>query len=236
MLLAKSCHDMDWIRYVMDKPCVEVHSFGSLHHFNSANQPAGAADRCVDCPHEVELNCPYSALKIYMRDRVVKGNFGWPTDVITSDLTVEGVMKAIKEGPYGRCVYKCDNDVVDHQVVNMKFEDGTTANFTMTAFCNDGRQTRICGTRGSIYCDEQHIYLTNFLTGEKTDIDTKIINDNGVLSGHGGGDGGLMDAFIHALSTDDPSYILTGLDDTLNSHTMAFEAENSRKQNKAVTL
>ena len=119
MLLAKCCHDLDWLRYVMGFKCLKAHSFGSLFHFNKANQPAGAADRCVECPAGVEAFCPYSALKIYLRDRVFKGNTGWPTAVLTTDLTPEGVLKALQEGPYGRCVYACDNDVVDHQTVNL---------------------------------------------------------------------------------------------------------------------
>ena len=236
MLLAKSCHDMDWIRYVMNKPCVAVSSFGNLHYFKPENQPKGAADRCTDCPAEIEGHCPYSSIKIYLRDRVMKGIFGWPTDVLTNDGTVDGVMKALREGPYGRCVYKCDNDVVDHQVVNMTFADGTTAGFTMTAFCDDGRQTHVCGTRGSIQGDGRFIYLTDFVTGEKKKIDTEVANDNGILSGHGGGDGGLMDAFVTAIAENKPEFILTGLDDTLDSHIMTFEAERARREGKVITL
>ena len=236
MLLAKSCHDMDWIRYVMDKPCDQVQSFGSLYHFSEKNQPEGAADRCLDCPVAVESLCPYSAVNFYIRERALKGLFHWPVDVITSDLTVGGVMKALQTGPYGRCVYKCDNDVVDNQVVNMKFNDGSTASFTMTAFCNDGRQTRICGTKGAIYSDEQHIWLTNFITGERTDFDTNILNDNGITSGHGGGDFGVMGSFIAAIQENNPEYILTGLDDTLEGHLIAFKAEDSRREGKIFEL
>ena len=197
MLLAKCCHDVDWLRYVMNKPCAQIQSFGSLHHFHAGCQPEGAADRCVDCPPDIESYCPASALKIYFRDRMAKGLVGWPTDVITTDLTPAGVTKALKEGPYGRCAYKCDNDVVDHQVVNMQFVDGSTASMTMTAFCNEGgRQTRIFGTKGSIVTDSSLIHVTNFLTGEVKTIDTEVANDGGILSGHGGGDGGIIDSFV----------------------------------------
>ena len=243
MLLAKSCHDMDWIRYIMNKPCVQVQSFGSLYHFRPENQPKGAADRCLDCPASIEFQCPYSAVKIYLRDRLMKGIFGWPTDVLTTDGTVGGVTKALREGPYGRCVYKCDNDVVDNQVVNMTFADGSTAGFTMTAFCNDGRQTRICGTRGCIQGDGRYLYVTDFVKDDPHDknigttkIDTEVANDNGILSGHGGGDGGLMDSFIAAIAENKPELILTGLDDTLDSHIMTFEAERSRREGKVITL
>ena len=229
MLLAKCCHDMDWLSHVMDKKCSKVHSFGSLFEFRAEKQPAGAADRCTDCPPDIESMCPYSASKIYLRDRVAKGQQGWPTNVLTTDVTPAGVVKALREGPYGRCIYKCDNDVVDNQVVNMTFENGATAQMVMTAFCNEsGRQTRIFGTKGSILTDSSLIHITNFLTGEKRTVDTNIANDGSILSGHGGGDGGIMDAFIRAVATGDRSGILSGADETLESHLMCFLAEESR--------
>ncbi|HEU5014978.1 MAG TPA: Gfo/Idh/MocA family oxidoreductase, partial [Roseiflexaceae bacterium] len=141
MLLAKSCHDLDWIRYIMGKQCTQVSSFGSLKHFRAEERPAGAADRCLDCP--VEPDCPYSARRIYMRF-LERGNRRWPLEVLTPDISEEGVLAALRDGPYGRCVYACDNDVVDHQVVNMNFVDGSTASFTMTAFTKQrNRETRL---------------------------------------------------------------------------------------------
>lgn len=237
MLLAKCCHDVDWLSHVMNKPCEEVQSFGSVYHFRPECRPANGADRCTDCLTEVESMCPYSALKIYLRDRIAHGQAGWPTNVITNDLTPAGVVKALEEGPYGRCVYACDNDVVDHQVVNMRFKDNSSCAMTMTAFCNEGgRQTRIFGTTGSIRGDSRKFYIQNFLTNEYTEIDTELNNDGGILSGHGGGDGGLMDAFVRALETGDSSYILSGVDDTLESHLMVFAAEESRLENKIVKI
>ena len=243
MLLAKCCHDVDWIRYLMDRPCDEVQSFGSLYHFRAENQPEGAADRCTDCPAGVESTCPYSALKIYLRDRIFKGIKGWPTDVLTDDLTTEGVLKALKEGPYGRCVYKCDNDVVDHQVVNMKFNDGATAQMVMTAFSDVGRVTRIFGTEASLYGDGQKITIHRYYNSDPHDvtvneevIDTNIVNDGGILSGHGGGDGGIVDAFVYALETGDTSAILSGTDVTLESHLMTFAAEDSRRCGQVVKI
>ncbi len=230
MLLQKCCHDCDWLRYIMNKQCVKTQSFGSLKFFNKANQPAGAAERCMDCPAEIESACPYSAMKIYLRDRVAKGHTGWPVDVLTSDVTMAGVAKAIKEGPYGRCVFCCDNDVVDHQVVNIEFADSSSAQMTMTAFCDEfGRQTRIFGTKGCLRGDDSKVWVTDYLSGETTEYDSNVVNDGNILTGHGGGDGGLMDAFVMALQTGDSSHILTGLDDTLESHLLTFAAEKSRK-------
>ena len=226
MLLAKSCHDMDWLRYMMGVSCTRVSSFGSLTHFRPENQPAGAADRCLDCP--VEPTCPYSAKKIYL-GRLAEGRTGWPLDVLTPDLTENGVTDALRTGPYGRCVYACDNDVVDHQVVNMEFDGGRTATFTMTAFNQAGhRKTRLFGTKGEIAGDGKQLHIFDFLTDRTEVIDTEA-PDAGILSGHGGGDYGLMSAFIDAVASGDPARILSGPAETLESHLMVFAAERARR-------
>ncbi len=164
MLLTKSCHDLDWIRYIMGKKCKTVSSFGSLTHFKKENKPHNAGDNCLEC--EYELLCPYSARRIYL-NFLKQGNTGWPVSVITTDVTKGGIIRAIREGPYGKCVYSCDNDVVDHQVVNMEFEGGETASFTMTAFTKARqRETRIFGTKGEIYGNGTKIQIYEFLTGK----------------------------------------------------------------------
>ena len=232
MLLAKSCHDLDWIHYIMKAPCERLSSFGSLHYFNKAHQPKGATSRCMDCP--VEPKCPYSAKKIYL-GRLAKGHTGWPVDVLTPNPTVESITEELREGPYGRCVFDCDNDVVDHQVVNMEFAEGLTASFTMTGFNRGGRKTRIFGTGGELYGDGSKIEVFDFLTEEKTEIDTRS-SDGSILGGHGGGDGGLMDGFITAVATGDRSHILSGPDETLDSHMMVFAAEKARLENRVVGI
>lgn len=233
MLLAKSCHDLDWIQYIMDGPCKSISSFGSLYHFKKENKPAGAADRCMECP--VEADCPYSAKKIYL-GLVERGGKDWPAVVLTPDVTLEGVTKALIEGPYGQCVYECDNDVVDNQVVNMLFEGGRTASFTMTAFNEAAhRKTRIFGTRGEIYGDGSKITLFDFLTDTTEVIDTDA-GDASILGGHGGGDYGLMTSFIAAVAANDQSKILSGPAETLESHLMVFAAEKARRENRVVDL
>ena len=233
MLLAKSCHDLDWIRYVMDARCLKVSSFGSLFHFRKENKPAGAADRCLEC--SVEADCPYSAKKIYL-GMLERGKTGWPVDVLTPDVTPEGVTQALRDGPYGRCVYECDNDVVDNQVVNMLFEGGRTASFIMTAFNEAGhRKTHIFGTRGEIYGDGSKITLFDFLTDTTEVIDTDSA-DASILGGHGGGDYGLMSGFIAAVAAGDPSKILSGPAETLETHLMAFAAEQARRENSVIDV
>lgn len=234
MLLAKSCHDIDWISYIIGAKCESVSSFGSLKHFRKEEKPEGAASRCLDC--KIEPECPYSAKKIYIKDRLEKGITAWPVNVLTPDVTLEGVTKALREGPYGRCVYECDNDVVDNQVANMLFKGGKTASFTMTAFNKGGhRITRIFGTKGEIYGDGSNIQHYDFLSDKNEQIDTKA-SDSSILGGHGGGDYGIMDSFISAVSEDDPSKIISGPDETLESHLIVFAAEEARKQNKLVNL
>ncbi len=233
MLLAKSCHDLDWIRYIMNSRCVKISSFGNLKHFRKENKPAGAGSRCLDCA--VEPDCPYSAKKIYL-NRIKAGPTGWPVNVLTWDLTLEGVTTALRNGPYGRCVYECDNDVVDHQVVNMEFTSGQTAVFTMTAFTKSGhRRTRIFGTRGEISGNGEKIELFDFLTDTTKTIETKHI-DAGILGGHGGGDFGLMHQFVKAVANNDPSQLISGPEETLETHLMVFAAEKSRKSGRIVRM
>ena len=234
MLLAKSCHDIDWLRYMMGVPCKAVASFGSLRHFRKEEQPEGASDRCLDC--KVEADCPYSALKIYLRDRLEKGQTGWPTSVLTPDVTVEGVTEALRTGPYGRCVYACDNDVVDHQVVSFWYEGDRSASFTMSAFAKArGRETHILGTKGELFCDGAVIKRFDFLTDETEEIDTTA-SDSSILGGHGGGDEGIMNAFVQAVAENDPGRILSGPDETLESHITVFRAEQARREGRVVQI
>ncbi|KAG7227009.1 hypothetical protein INR49_022355 [Caranx melampygus] len=141
VLLAKSCHDIDLI-----------HSWAGARSqpLPKDNKPKGAADRCMDC--SVEKDCPYSARKIYL-DRVKQGHTGWPVAVIcpNSYPDIESVTEALRTGPYGRCVYSCDNDVCSNQVVNMEFEGGLTAAFSMVAFTEQmcQRKTTIYGSKSN---------------------------------------------------------------------------------------
>lgn len=234
MLLAKSCHDIDWLRYLMGQSCVQVSSFGNLKHFRPEGAPEGAGDRCTDC--SVEANCPYSALKMYL-GQVRRGDTGWPVNVLTPDVTEENVLQALRTGPYGRCVYKCDNDVVDHQVVNMLFANGATASFTMTAFTRQrDRETHIFGTRGEIYGDGAQLQIFDFLTDQTETIDVNEEYDGSIMTGHGGGDYALMKSFVAALASDDPSKILSGPEETLETHLMVFAAEESRHEGKVATV
>jgi len=235
MLMSKSCHDIDWLQHVVGQPVTRVSSFGSRSHFDAAHRPVGAADRCLDCPPQVQEGCPFSAVRFY-GGRLAQGNHGWPLNVIVDDFTEEALRAALREGPYGRCVYACDNDVVDHQVAILEFAGGATAAFTMTGFNEIAhRKTRIFGTRGEIEGNGETLRIFDFLTDSRETIDTTA-GDPSAAGGHGGGDAGLMDAFIRAVRTGDRSAILSGPQATLNSHLAVFAAERARRTGTVQSL
>ena len=217
----------------MGSRCTAISSFGTLKHFRKTEQPQGASDRCVDCA--VEASCPYSAVRIYM-SRVRRNETGWPVSILSTDVSENGIMEALRRGPYGRCVYACDNDVVDNQVVNMQFEGRQTASFTMTAFTEMAhRQTRIFGTRGQLTGDGRNITVHDFLTETSNTVDTET-GAGTLLSGHGGGDYGLMSGFIAAVAENNPARILSGALESLETHAMVFAAEQARRENRVVML
>jgi predicted dehydrogenase len=230
MILAKCCHDMDILRFLIGKRCLELSSFGSLGHFTARNAPPeaprGSDARCLDCPL-AESGCPYSASKFYM-GMLRRGDHDWPLNIITEDFTEAGVQKALREGPYGRCVYRCDNDVADHQVVNLLFEDGITAEFTASAFTDkEERHTEVMGTHGELFGDSREIRVTDFRTRETVTHTVSGMNITS-LGGHLGGDFGIMQDFVRAVKTRDPELISSGPDISLESHLMAFAAERAR--------
>jgi len=229
-LLAKCCHDMDLINHFMSARCTRVSSFGNLSYFKRASQPAGAADRCLDCPSEIESVCPYSAVKIYLRDRANHLD-RWPVNMLTLDATPAGVTKALREGPYGRCVYASDNDVVDHQVVNLEFADGTTAGFITTAFATGSRDYFLMGDKGTLRLNDHGIAHHDFLTGKDTAIPLYAPGMD-PTSGHGGGDEGVVNAFFTAVREADSTAVVTGPELSLESHLIVFAAERSRRNGR----
>lgn len=219
MILSKSCHDTDILRWIIGKPCNKVSSFGSLKHFKPENAPVGSADRCTDnCAYE--RDCIYSSIKLYKEKRQ------WLHYLAIEKQDDASIMEALRTGQYGKCVYKTDNDVVDHQIVNMEFEDQITASFSMEAFTNyAGRRTRIFGTKGDVVGDESQLAISDFLTGN-TEIWKPGKEIDG--SGHGGGDYGLVRDFLQAVSQQDASLLTSTLEASMESHLIGFKAEESR--------
>jgi predicted dehydrogenase len=235
MLLAKACHDVDWLQYVVGRPAVRVSSFGSLFHFRPEQAPPGAADRCVRCP--VEDACAYSAARLYRSCLGDPERERWPLGAITDDPTPEGVEAALRDGPYGRCVYACDNDAVDHQVVTIEYEGGVTASLTVAAFTPMAdRKTRILGTRGYLDSDGETIRVYDFRTASEEVIDVGAGSDASAARGHAGGDAGLVDAFLSSITAADPSLIKTGPAESLTSHRLVWAAERARLEGVVVAL
>ncbi len=239
MILAKSCHDMDILQWLIGRDCKKVQSFGSLTHFTPENRPAGATDRCLDgCP--AAESCPYHAEKVYIgqkADPFIQLMRGVLTNSVEGTTADEDVMNAIANGPYGRCVYNCDNDVVDHQVVNLEFDGGCTVSFTMNAFNEGGRFIRIFGTKGELVGDMQTCTLDiySFATQQWTRIDLEKIG-SGIDSGHGGGDTGIMKDILCLLQGETPSKSVCEVRTSYMNHLIAFAAEKSRLEGSVITL
>ena len=222
MILSKSCHDTDLLRWIINRPCEKVSSFGSLAHFREDQAPPGSTSRCTDgCV--AEPGCPYSALKIYLKKR------SWLQHLTLEEVNENTILRELKRGPYGRCVYRCDNNVVDHQVSNFEFQGGITTSFSMEAHTHyGGRRTRIFGSEGDIVGDERTLVISNASTGEQEIWDTRKALK--ASSGHGGGDHGLVRDFVQAVRAKDADLLTSTIQVSMESHLMGFEAEYSRLQ------
>lgn len=230
MILQKCCHDMDILLWLTGKRSSYVSSYGSLFHFRPENAPHNAAMRCLDC--EAGDTCPYNAVKIYLtneRTGVLHGKTGWPANVLTLHPDEDSIRRALREGHYGVCVYKAGNDVVDHQVVNIELEDGSTINFTMSAFTSRGGRTlKIMGTMGDIQADmETNLIDVGVFGKEHQIIDVNKLADD--FSGHGGGDIRMVEELLDQVASGtEPGTGLTSIDRSVESHYLAMAAEYSR--------
>lgn len=224
MILAKCCHDLDLIAYFADAPCSSVSSFGSLRFFHQGNKPANAADYCFQCG--IRGECPYDCIAFY------QNNLSWAerTGSFTQAAQKADVCGWLSDqaNPYARCVFACDNDVADHQTVNMQFQNGVCANLTVTAFSREeGRTISIFGTHGELVGDMERNRITVRPFGaESYDIDIQKIY--GDLSGHGGGDRAMVADFLLQLANAPEAKALTSIEKCLQSHEIALLAEQSR--------
>ncbi len=228
IILAKSCHDLDILRWIIDKPCKSISAEGSLFLFKAENAPEGAPFRCTDgCPHEG--TCPYSAIDIYVRKKAHNYVFD-----LKNPKDDEEILEKLRTTGYGRCVYRCDNDQPDHYVTNIVFEGGVTSSFAMEAFTpTGGRRTRIMGTTGYIEGDGSKFTVTDFRTREEKLWNMKVKEIPEYRdSGHGGGDHALFRDFVEAVAYQDPGRLSSTIDVSIESHLMGFAAERSRKSGK----
>ena len=230
MLLAKCCHDLDIIQWIVDKPCRKVSSFGKLSHFTPENAPDGAPERCFEqyCPAREE--CPYSCEKVYLKPGC---NFmqraagrGYSKGFTP---TLEEIEEGLRHTNFGACAYHAGNDVVDHQVVNMEFEGGVTASLSMNAFNYGGRYIRIFGTKGELYANASDKAVTVFSFDTREWVRHSVTEtDESIAGGHGGGDDGIIAELYDYLSDNYTGFCAASIDVSVKNHMIGFAAERAR--------
>ena len=234
IIIAKSCHDMDMMRWLVNKPCKSVSAYGGLKLFKRENAPDGSTERCLDCP--VESQCPYSAKKIYLQRRQFLYVFDIPDNDCKNYKYDSLILDKLRTSDYGRCVYRCDNDQCDHFVASLEFDNNITGAFSMEAFtATGGRLTRVMGTKGWIEGDMKKFTVTDFLTNKKL-VWNKDISSLPGYEGHAGGDFGIVKDFVLAVAHRDTSYLTSTIDLSIESHVMGFLAEKSRVLKKRIDM
>jgi predicted dehydrogenase len=277
MILAKCCHDLDILGWLLDRRVTRLSSVGGLTHFRPENAPEGAPTRCTDgCP--AAENCPYYAPAIYLDLEPIKRGLtharnplfraaaklslsnpaafnalavlipilrrlrdydGHPRSVISDDPTnPAALLEALKTGPYGRCVYHCDNDVVDHQVVLMEYEGGLSATLTMHGHSEEeGRTIRIDGSQASLFgkfgWGDTYLEIRDHRGGRIERFNYPNALEGG--AGHGDADDNLMRAFADALHGD-PDAVKSNARDSLEGHLLAFAAEEARLNGSVIEM
>ena len=239
MILAKTCHDLDIIQWLIGKPCKKVASFGSLAHFTSVNAPEGAPKVCIDgnCPHAAD--CPYNSERLY-----IEGPAGLPWKAIFTkqvathpDFTDEELREALHRTDYGLCVYHANNDMVDHQIVNMEFADGVTAHLTCNAFNEGGRQLRIYGTKGEIFAFASGKTLRVFTFKDWKSKDYPVLApDESIVGGHGGGDYGIISDMYDYLTGNYTGNSVSKIGVSVANHLIGFAAEEARHNDTVVLM
>ena len=230
IIMQKSCHDLDILLWLTGSHCTKVAAFGSLSYFKESNAPAGSSDRCLTCP--VAETCRFDARKAYL-----PALGGWPTDVVCLEQTEAALMEALRTGPYGRCVYRCDNNVCDHMSMIMEFENGVTATFSLTAQTNGiHRNIHIMCEDGEIEADDaqRKIVIRKFVSCGCDSFDERTIHIRSNASGHGGGDAGIMEDFAASLT--DTAESRSSISRSVESHIMACALEESRLTGKVIDL
>ena len=225
MILAKCCHDMDILTWLAGSKCSRVSSIGGLSHFNKEHRPEGAPDRCLDgCPHRD--TCPYYAPRFYLEHpKAIADGF---RKVVSFDTSNEAVLKELQTSPYGRCVYACDNDVVDNQIVSIEYENGVRASLTMSAFTEEcERIINVMGSHGQIkgHMETNTLEVLDFASGHKTIIEVHTPSGGS----HSGSDVSMMREFVELVASG-ATDSKTGATASVESHLATLAAEESRLQ------
>ena len=230
IILQKSCHDLDILLWLTDAHCTKVAAFGGLSYFRESNAPIGSSHRCCTCA--VADSCRFEAKKAYLP---VLGQ--WPADVVCLEQTEEALMEALRDGPYGRCVYRCDNNVCDHMSILMEFDNGVTATFSLSA------QTSACHRHIHIMCEDgeieaddkkEQIIVRKHVSSQADCFEERVIHVRTNGSGHGGGDDGIMEDFTSGLCRSNESR--SSVSRSVESHLMAFAIEQARLSGSVVDM
>lgn len=228
IFLSKCCHDVDLLLWITDKTPSKLYSFGSLNWFKKENAPEGSAERCIDC--RIEGNCPFSAIDLYERRRDWIDNF----IVRKGESLDDRIARELKEGRFGRCVYHCDNNVVDYQTVAMEMADKTNIAITMCALTRyTTRITKICCAFGEIMADEQSITIEHFRRNKKEFMNFSEIFNQPL---HGNSDMYIVKDFIDAVKDPENHKVRCSIDEALESHIVCFKAEESRLEGRMIDL
>ena len=221
MIVQKCSHDFDLFAWWIGRPCIAVQSFGGLRHFRADQAPEGAAARCLDCPAAIERACPYSAIRL-LRERADL-RYALP------DPSGEGVEEALR-GQAGRCVYACDNNAVDHQIVNLLFEGGVTVSHIMESYTwARERETRIFFTDGELSGDARNLVFRRFSDRKTWQWDAALEPGHATHeSSYVLGNDGLLADWVTTLRTLAPSAWPARFHESIQAHAMAFAAETSR--------
>lgn len=232
ILLAKSCHDLDLIAWLAGRPALRVASFGALGHYRPERAPAGTPERCTDgCP--VQASCPHDAVRFYLDPDDALARH-WPWVDVSADPSREARRRGLETGRYGRCVYRCDNDALDHQVVALEFAGGLTASFSLHGLAAQEQRTiRVTGERGE---------LRGLLDGGVIEVSRPGVvgverhEVGGRVIGHFGGDEGLMAHFSALVAGGRRDAVRASGRSALASHLVGFAAERAREQGAVVDV
>ncbi|MFT4145897.1 MAG: Gfo/Idh/MocA family oxidoreductase [Mobilitalea sp.] len=231
IIMQKSCHDLDILVWLVGCGAEKISSFGNLQYFCRENAPEGSAERCLECKCAPE--CRFDVRKAYLP---MAGE--WPATVVSEDQTEEGLLKSLETSPYGRCVYKCDNNVCDNQVTNIVFKNGVTATFHLSGLSNKmHRSIKVMCENGDIFGDDSNniIKVTKYSSNSKYTGEERIINVESAEGFHGGGDYGLMNDFIQEM-IEEKNESRSSIDDSIESHIMAYAAEEARLTNQVIDI
>lgn len=231
IIMQKSCHDLDILVWLVGSGAEKISSFGNLQYFCRENAPEGSAERCLECKHAPK--CRFDVRKAYLP---MAGE--WPATVVSEDQTEEGLLKSLETSPYGRCVYKCDNNVCDNQVTNIVFKNGVTATFHLSGLSNKmHRSIKVMCENGDIYGDDSNniITVTKYSSNSKYTGEERVINVESAEGFHGGGDYGLMNDFIQEM-IEERNESRSSIDDSIESHIMAYAAEEARLTNQVIDI